>query len=155
MKSLLRSLIPGAVATVSLLVAGSLAVAFAQQSNAPARGDRVAAEPPRVDVVTWAPAPQAPAAQIVVCGNCNAQLAAPQAVAVAQVIGRPAVPPQFYGQTAAGFADCAPVYSSRYAVPPQPGTYVDRGDFYAARYERAMRSAGCGHPRECGGRCRY
>lgn len=72
-------------------------------------------------VIESAAAPVAPR-QVIICGNCGAEIAAPQQVLVAQPVGIP--PGSFYGMPPVGFAGYRGAYYDddcyRPGAPPQP-----------------------------------
>lgn len=115
MKTLFWRLFPGAAATLALLL--GVAYVTAQPAKTEDGGQRT-----EVGGRTAAPtAPTAPTqAAYVVCGECGAQLATPQAIYVASAVQRPGAP--FYGMRAIGFPQAGEV-----VVVGTQGEFVYRG----------------------------
>lgn len=126
MKTLIRKLIPGVVATLLATALGMYCMARAQDkaTAAPAAAPNYAAAP------SYAQPSAAPAPQLMVCGVCGAQLQQPQVVMIAP--GYPDQPRPHQARAE---------YPERYAVDayyPQAAACVEPVAYAPAYYQRPL-----------------
>lgn len=131
MKSLIRKLIPGVVATLVATALGMYCMASAQmKATTPGDGAQPAAQSPYAAAPVYNQAPSQAPQQIMVCGVCGARLQPPQVVMVAQ--GYPDERPR----------QARAEYSERYAVdacyPQAAAACVEPVAYAPAYYQRPL-----------------